>query len=267
MKVIIMCGGKGTRLREETESRPKPMLDIGGRPILWHIMDIYARHGFKDFILPLGYKGDMIKQYFWEYKIRNSDFTIDLSSGGVTTHNGCPTDWQVTLCDTGQDTLKGARIKRIAHHIDTERFMVTYGDGVADINLDALLDFHQRSGNIGTFTGVRMPSRFGAVQTDEQGNILSWQEKPVLNEYINCGFFVFERSFLDYLSEDPSCDLEKEPLEKLAAEGKLGMYRHEGFWHCMDTLRDYNNLNAMWAGGNAPWVTGATKQAGGNDVC
>ncbi|ABB40487.1 glucose-1-phosphate cytidylyltransferase [Oleidesulfovibrio alaskensis G20] len=263
MKVIIMCGGKGTRLREETGTRPKPMLDIGGRPILWHIMDIYARQGFKDFILPLGYKGDMIKQYFWEYKIRNSDFTIDLASGNMTTHNSCPTDWRVTMCDTGQDTMKGARISQVARHIDTQRFMVTYGDGVADIDLHALLDFHIRSGNTGTFTGVRMPSRFGAVQTDEQGNILSWQEKPVLNEYINCGFFVFEREFLNYLSDDPSCDLEKEPLERLAAEGRLGMYPHDGFWHCMDTLRDYNDLNAMWNSGSAPWAA----TAGGSDVC
>lgn len=253
MKVIIMCGGKGTRLREETEFKPKPMVEIGGRPVLWHIMSIYARHGFKDFVLPLGYKGEVIKKYFYEYTVRNTDFTVDLKRGDVTTHENMCEDWRVTLCDTGQETLKGARIKRVARHIDTDRFMVTYGDGVADINLDRLIEFHKKSGKIGTFTGVRMPSRFGAVTTDEHGEILSWEEKPVLNEYINCGFFVFKREFLDYLSEDESCDLEKEPLQRLAAEGQLSMYPHPGQWQCMDTLRDSQKLNALWDKGEAFW--------------
>ena len=182
MKVLILCGGKGTRLREETEFKPKPMVEIGGRPILWHIMSRYARYGFKDFILPLGYKGEVIKQYFNDYKMRNTDFTVDLSSGSTTLHGRRPDiDWRVTLCDTGQETLKGARIKRVARHIDTERFMLTYGDGVADIDLNKLIEFHKASGPTATFPGVRMPSRFGSVQTDEQGKILSWQEKPVLN--------------------------------------------------------------------------------------
>ena len=211
MKVIIMCGGKGTRLREETVIKPKPMVEIGGRPVLWHIMNIYARFGFKDFILPLGYKGEYIKQYFHDYNIRNTDFTVDLRSGAITPHPREIEDWRVTLCDTGQETLKGGRLKRVARYIDTDRFMVTYGDGVADIDIDKLIDFHMKSGTIGTFTGVRMPSRFGTVRTDENGKILSWEEKPVLNEYINCGFFVFKREFLDYLDEDESCDLEKSP--------------------------------------------------------
>ena len=235
MKVIIMCGGKGTRLREETVIKPKPMVEIGGRPVLWHIMNIYARFGFKDFILPLGYKGEYIKQYFHDYNIRNTDFTV-------------------TLCDTGQETLKGGRLKRVARYIDTDRFMVTYGDGVADIDIDKLIDFHMKSGTIGTFTGVRMPSRFGTVRTDENGKILSWEEKPVLNEYINCGFFVFKREFLDYLDEDESCDLEKEPLQRLAAEGQLSMYPHPGQWQCMDTLRDSIKLNELWSSGKAFWV-------------
>ena len=256
MKVIILCGGKGTRLREETEFKPKPMVEIGGRPVLWHIMSMYARYGHKDFVLPLGYKGEVIKQYFHDYRIRNADFTVDLGSGDLTTHETCRTDWRVTLADTGEDTLKGARIKRIAKYIDTDRFMVTYGDGLADIDLDALVKFHERSGKIGVFTGVRMPSRFGTVKTDAQGNILSWEEKPVLDEYINCGFFVFKREFLDYLSEDESCDLEKEPLERLAREQQLAMYPHPGFWQCMDTLRDYLNLNNMWDKGERPWVAG-----------
>ncbi len=254
MKVIIMCGGKGTRLREETSVKPKPMVEIGGRPVLWHIMSIYARFGFKDFILPLGYKGEVIKQYFHDYNIRNTDFTVELKSGTITAHPGHIEDWRVTLCDTGQETLKGGRIKRVAKHIDSDRFMVTYGDGVADIDLNKLLEFHEQSGTIGTFTGVRMPSRFGAVRTDAAGKILSWEEKPVLNEYINCGFFVFERRFLDYLSEDENCDLEKEPLQQLAAEGQLSMYPHPGQWQCMDTLRDSLKLNELWDSGRAFWV-------------
>lgn len=255
MKVIIMCGGKGTRLREETAFKPKPMVEIGPRPVLWHIMSIYARFGFKDFVLPLGYKGEVIKQYFHDYKLRNTDFTVDLGTGAILPHPiDCCLDWRVTLCDTGEESLKGARIKRVAKYIDSDRFMVTYGDGVADIDLDKLIDFHKKSGKMGTFTGVRMPSRFGTVKTDAQGNILSWEEKPVLDEYINCGFFVFKREFLDYLSEDEDCDLEKEPLQRLAAEGQLSMYAHPGQWQCMDTLRDSQKLNALWDKGQAFWV-------------
>jgi glucose-1-phosphate cytidylyltransferase len=255
MKVVILCGGKGTRLREETEFKPKPMVEIGGLPILRHIMARYARFGFRDFVLLLGYRGEIIKKYFYEYKMRNSDFTVDLRSGEVRLHGGRPeADWRVTLCDTGQETLKGARIKRAARHIDTERFMLTYGDGVADIDIRKLVEFHIASGTIGTFSGVRMPSRFGTVRTDEEGKILSWEEKPVLNEYINCGFFVFKREFLEYLSEDENCDLEKEPLELLAAQGQLSMYVHSGRWQCMDTLRDSMQLNAVWDAGEAFWI-------------
>lgn len=254
METVIFCGGKGTRLREETAIKPKPMVEIGGRPILWHIMNIYSRFGHKDFILPLGYKGEMIKQYFYDYQARNSDFTISLKSGKIQTHAECVDDWNVTLCDTGQETLKGARLKRASKYIKGERFMLTYGDGLADIDLDSLLKFHQEAGTIGTFTGVRMPSRFGAVRTDSKGKILSWEEKPVLDEFINCGFFVFERKFLDYLSEDESCDLEREPLQRLAAEGQLSMYPHHGQWRCMDTLRDSIQLNELWNEGKAFWI-------------
>lgn len=254
MKTVILCGGKGTRLREETSIKPKPMVEIGGRPILWHIMNIYSRFGHRDFILPLGYKGEVIKRYFYEYQALNSDFTVSLKSGKVDFHPGFMEDWTVTLCDTGQETLKGGRLKRVARYIDGERFMVTYGDGVADIDIASLLEFHARSGKIGTFTGVRMPSRFGAVRIDEEGHIMSWEEKPLLDEYINCGFFVFEREFLDYLSEDENCDLEKEPLEKLAAEGQLAMYPNPGRWMCMDTLRDSLKLNELWDRDEAFWV-------------
>lgn len=254
METVIMCGGKGTRLREETAIKPKPMVEIGGRPILWHIMSRYASFGFRDFILPLGYKGEVIKQYFHDYQFRNSDFTINLKSGQITSHPGEMEDWNVTLCDTGQETLKGARLKRVARHIKGERFMVTYGDGLADIDLHKLLAFHQAAGTIGTFTGVRMPSRFGTVRTDAAGKILSWEEKPILDEYINCGFFVFERKFLDYLDYDEGCDLEREPLQALAREGQLSMYQHPGQWQCMDTLRDSIKLNELWDNGQAFWV-------------
>lgn len=254
MQTIIMCGGKGTRLREETAVKPKPMVEIGGRPVLWHIMSIYARFGYRDFVLPLGYKGEVIKQYFHDYRSRNADFTVELKTGNVTFHP-CPLeDWRVTLCDTGQETLKGARLKRVARYIEGDRFMVTYGDGVADIDIDRLLEFHKKSGTIGTFTGVRMPSRFGTVRTGKDGRIISWEEKPVLDEYINCGFFVFERAFLEYLSEDESCDLEKQPLQRLAAEGQLSMYPHPGEWQCMDTLRDAIHLNELWDSGQAFWA-------------
>lgn len=254
METIIMCGGKGTRLREETAVKPKPMVEIGGKPILWHIMNIYSRFGHRDFVLPLGYKGELIKQYFHDYQARNSDFTINLKSGDIIRHSGYVEDWNVTLCDTGAETLKGARLKRVARYIRGDRFMVTYGDGLADIDIAKLLEFHEKSGTIGTFTGVRMPSRFGAVRTDARGKILSWEEKPVLDEYINCGFFVFERKFLDYLDMDESCDLEKEPLQRLAAEGQLSMYQHPGRWQCMDTLRDSIMLNELWNTGNAFWA-------------
>lgn len=254
MKVIILCGGKGTRLREETEYKPKPMVEVGGRPILWHIMQSYARCGFTEFILSLGYKGHVIKDYFLNYKFMNADFTVNLADGTVMTHpkNRQP-DWHVTLVDTGEETLKGARIARVAQHLDDDRFMVTYGDGVSDINIKALLTHHQKQGSIGTFTGVRMPSRFGAVQMDELGQVTAWQEKPQLENYTNGGFFVFERRFLDYLSEEESCDLEKEPLERLASEGQLSMYQHDGFWACMDTYRDFVLLNEMWQTGQASW--------------
>lgn len=254
METIILCGGKGTRLREETAVKPKPMVEIGSKPILWHIMSIYARHGFRDFILPLGYRGEVIKQYFYDYQIKNSDFTVNLKSGAITKYPDNVEDWNVTLCDTGLDCLKGARIKKVAKYIKGDRFMVTYGDGVADIDIDKLIEFHKRAGTMGTFTGVKMPSRFGSVKTDKSGKILSWEEKPVLDEYINCGFFVFERDFLDFLDEDDSCDLEREPLQKLASMGQLSMYPHSGQWQCMDTLRDSIHLNSLWDTGEAFWI-------------
>ncbi|MEM1156903.1 MAG: glucose-1-phosphate cytidylyltransferase [Verrucomicrobiota bacterium] len=256
MKVVILCGGKGTRLREETEFKPKPMVEIGGRPILWHIMRHYAHYGYNEFVLALGYKGHAIKDYFLSYHYQQNDVTVNTGSGSVEVHPGKgDVDWKVTLVDTGEDTLKGARIAMLAPHIDSEEFMVTYGDGVSDVDLDKLKQKHHSSGATGTFTGVRMPSRFGAVQTDDGGKVLSWEEKPLLEEYINSGFFIFKREFLSYLTKDPMCDLEKKPLERLASEGKMAMYKHDGFWHCMDTQREYHLLNEMWASNKAPWRT------------
>lgn len=254
MKVVILCGGKGTRLREETEYKPKPMVEIGGRPILMHIMQTFADYGHTDFVLALGYKGNVIKEHFLNYTHMNSDFVVHLGDGTVSTFPKNPKhDWTVTLADTGDEALKGARVARIARYLDGERFMLTYGDGVADVDIARLLRFHLDAGTIGTFTGVRMPSRFGTVSTDAQGRVVGWQEKPLLASYINGGFFVFERRFLDYLSEDESCELEGEPMERLAAEGQLSMYQHDGFWQCMDTYRDYTYLNEIWAAGCAPW--------------
>ncbi len=256
MKVIILCGGLGTRLREETEFRPKPMVEIGGRPVLWHIMSIYARYGYKDFILPLGYKGEMIKQYFYDYRLQHSDFTVDLSSGDVQNHDSVSVDWRITLCDTGQKSMKTQRILRVAKYLndDDEDFMVTYGDGVADINVAELVEFHKKHNKICTFTGVRVPSRFGTASTDAKGAVLSWHEKPVLNEYINGGFFVFKRSFLDYLSEEDSTEFEQDIFKQLAEAGELCMYPHLGRWECMDTLRDTYYLNDLWKDGKAFWT-------------
>ena len=222
---------------------------------MWYIMRRYAHYGHKEFILPLGYRGDVIKQYFADYRTRNTDFSIDLASGRIEQH-GQDTclDWKVTLTDTGENAEKGARIARVAKHLGNEPFMATYGDGLADIDLEKLLAFHKSHGKMVTFTGVQMPSRFGTVNRDADGNIVSWHEKPILNQFTNCGFFVFEPGILEYLNEDDSCDLEKAPMEQLALDGQLAMYEHKGFWQCMDTLRDYQYLCSLWEAGNAPWI-------------
>ncbi len=254
MQVVILCGGLGTRLREETEFRPKPMVEIGARPVLWHIMSIYARFGYKDFVLPLGYKGEMIKQYFYDYKIQNSDFTVDLGSGTVESHESISVDWRVTLCDTGEKSLKTQRLLRVAKHLKGDNFMLTYGDGVADIDIERLVAHHKKNNKICTFTGVRIPSRFGTANTDARGMVLSWDEKPVLNEYINGGFFVFKREFLDYLSEDDTKEFEQDTFKILAANGELSMYPHPGRWECMDTLRDTFYLNDLWNSKEAFWT-------------
>lgn len=254
MKVVILCGGKGTRFREQTELRPKPMIEVAGRPILWHIMSSYAGYGFTDFVLCLGYKGEVIKRYFLDFAALQSDFTVDLGAGGkITLHNPQPTPWRVTCVDTGEDAMTGARLRRVAPHLTDDEFMLTYGDGLCDVDLRALVEFHRRSGTIGTVTGVRPQSRFGelAVAGD---HVRAFSEKPSVTEgWINGGFFVFRREMLEYVRDDDACTLEREPLERLAGDGQLSVYRHEGFWQCMDTYRDLLRLEEAWNGGDAPW--------------
>lgn len=255
MKVVILCGGLGTRLREETEFRPKPMVEIGGKPILWHVMKIYAHYRYIDFILALGYKGEMVKEYFYNYDILNNDFTIELGNEKkVEIHrNNSEKDWRVTLADTGDKTLKGARLKRVEQYIDDDQFMLTYGDGIANIDIENLLEFHQSHGKLATVTGINPASRFGELKI--KGNqVESFSEKPKNGDgLINGGFFVFNRGIFDYLSEEENCDLEIGPLEKIAAEGQLMVYKHRGFWACMDTFRDTEYLNRLWAEDKAEW--------------
>jgi glucose-1-phosphate cytidylyltransferase len=255
--VLILCGGHGTRLREETEYRPKPMVEVGGRPMLWHIMQIYAAQGFRRFVLLTGYKGHVIKDYFLRYEALHRDFTITLGRpDSLTYHGDHPDDgWQVTVLDTGLDTMTGARIKQAERYVTGDRFMVTYGDGVADIDLGALLAHHQRAARLATVTGVRPPARFGELVV-EGDRVAEFSEKPQIQQgLINGGFFVFERAAFDYLDRDPGCVLEKAPLERLAADGQLTVYQHDRFWRCMDTYRDLQALNQLWDQREAPWKT------------
>ncbi|MBF0484906.1 MAG: glucose-1-phosphate cytidylyltransferase [Candidatus Omnitrophica bacterium] len=252
MKVVIFCGGMGTRLREETEFRPKPMVEIGGRPILWHIMRNYLTHGINEFILCLGYKQEYIRQYFLNYEHMNNDFTIHFNSDTkVLFHERHTEDWRVTLVDTGLNTPKGRRLKMVEPYIKEDTFMVTYGDGVGNINIQALLDYHREQKKIATFTGVHPLSRFATIQMDDRGKIKLWKEKRQIEEYINAGYFVFNRDIFHYL--DKYEELEMAPMEKLTEEGQVAMYRHEGFWQCMDTYRDHQLLEGLWNDGNAPW--------------
>ena len=254
--VVILCGGFGARIHEETEQKPKPMVEIGNKPILWHIMKTYAQYNFKDFILCLGYKGEVIKNYFLNYSALNRDFTVKLGKRDVHFLNDSPeSDWEVTLADTGLEAMTGARIKRIEKYIDTDDFMVTYGDGVADINIDELVSFHQSHGKIGTVTGVHYLSRFGEMVVDDR-KVAKFAEKPWTYGHegiINGGFFVFKKDFFKYLWNGDDCTLEKEPLENLAADGELMVYHHKGFWQCLDTFREKQLLNELWDSGQARW--------------
>ena len=251
-KAVILAGGYGTRLMEETETRPKPMVEIGGKPILWHIMKIYAAYGVTEFVIPLGYKGHMIKQYFAEYHLHATDVTIDLASNAVTMHKRTAEPWKVTLVDTGLDTMTGGRIARLREHLNGEPFYLTYGDGVAALDMRMLAEFHARHGRAATITAVRPPSRFGSLDLD--GPIVTtFHEKPPGSEmWINGGFFVMSPRVLDYIEGDATV-FERQPLEALARDRELVAYRHEDFWFSMDTLRDKNHLEGLWATGKAPW--------------
>ncbi|MCS6851513.1 MAG: glucose-1-phosphate cytidylyltransferase [Gemmataceae bacterium] len=256
MKVVILAGGFGTRLSEETEVRPKPMVEIGGRPILWHIMKHYAHFGFREFAIALGYKGDMIKRYFLDYAHLNSNFTVHLGSGDVMRRDVSREDWTVHLIDTGLRTLTGGRVKRLSGLLGRDTFMLTYGDGVSNVNLAELLRFHRHHGKLATVTAVHPPARFGSLVLAGDGThrqVLQFQEKPQAGEgWINGGYFVLEPKVLDYVAGDDTV-WEREPLEALAADGQLMAYCHDDFWQCMDTLRDVRLLESLWASGKAPW--------------
>lgn len=252
MKVAILAGGLGTRLSEETTAKPKPMVEIGGKPMLWHIMNIYASHGFKEFVIALGYKGEVIKDYFLNYRFRSRSLTVDLGTGNVSVHDGINENWIVHLLDTGQNTQTGGRIKRVAEYIGREPFMVTYGDGLGNINITELIKFHTQQNRLATLTAVSPPARFGQMVLNEQ-EVLEFQEKPIIGGgWINGGFFVLEPDIVNYIP-DYDTIWERTPLEQLASDGQLAAYKHHEFWHPMDTFRDVNVLNKMWDEGNPPW--------------
>lgn len=258
MKVVILCGGKGTRIRDVSEILPKPMIPIGEKPIVEHIMEIYGEYGFNDFVLCLGYKGWKLKEYFLNYRYQTFDFTVDLAESDPITFLGedNPNPWKVTLAETGLETGTGARIKKIKKYLKGQPFMLTYGDGVGNIDIKELLKFHKSHGKLATITSVRPPSRFGKMVI-EDGTVVDFQEKPQAGAgLINGGFFVFEPGVFDYIPDDDSCFLEREPLQELARDRELMTYVHDGFWMPMDTLREYNLLNEMWDKGNPPWKRG-----------
>lgn len=254
MKVGILAGGLGTRLAEETEVKPKPMVEIGGQPILWHILMHYSRYGYQEFVIALGYKGEYIKRWMREFASLHSNMTVRTGNGTVTLHDRHQQDWTVDLVDTGQDTATGGRIKRLKDWLGDETFMLTWGDGVSNIDLDALLRFHRSHGRLATLTAVRPPARFGHLELDGD-RIVEFTEKPQTSEgWINGAFFVLEPGVFDYVDGDAT-QWEREPLERLAADGQLMAYRHESFWQCMDTIRDKKLLEKLWVEGMAPWKT------------
>jgi len=254
MKVVILAGGYGTRISEETDMKPKPMVTIGGKPILWHIMKIYSSYGFNDFIILLGYKGYFIKEYFANYFLHQSDITIDMQTNKMEVHNNTSEPWKVTLVDTGIDTMTGGRIKRAQKYIGDHTFLLTYGDGVSNIDIQKSITLHRSKGKAITVTAIQPEARFGNLDIDDTLNVNKFVEKPKTEAgWINGGFFVCEPEIFNYLSEDENCIFEQEPLKRLAIDGKMSAYKHDGFWQPMDTLRDNQKLNQMWKEGQAPW--------------
>ena len=256
MKTIILCGGQGTRLREETEYRPKPLVEVGGRPILWHIMKLYDFYGFRDFALALGYRGNMIKEYFLNYEAMNNDFSINLGHRHTVEYHDAheEQDFRVTLADTGLDSLTGSRVARLKRYVEDDTFMVTYGDGLSDVNIAKVLEYHRSHGKLATVTTVKPSSRFGILELNDQNAVVDFAEKPQLDGWINAGFFIFQREVFDYLSTDVSCILEREPLEALAIDQLLMAYQHAGFFFAMDTYREYLQLQELWNAHQAPWA-------------
>ena len=252
MKVVILAGGKGTRISEYTNVIPKPMVPIGNFPIIWHIMNIYASHGFNEFILALGYKSDVIKDYFIKFNSLNSDLTVNLANGNIQIHQNKSLNWKVTLVDTGEETMTGGRLKRLKHYLDEDTFMLTYGDGLANVNIKKLLDFHLINNKLVTMTAVRPTARFGELELNSN-IITSFKEKPQLKDgWINGGFFVMQREFIDFIKGDNEM-LERKPLEYVAKNNQLIAFKHEGFWQCMDNKRDLENLQKLWKN-NPPWI-------------
>ena len=257
MTVIILCGGKGTRLSEETIKIPKPMVEIGGKPILWHIMKIYSHYGYNRFILALGYKGEQIKQYYYNYKITGADFSLKLDPEYDIKYlnHADEKHWEIVFVDTGEDTLKGGRIKRVEKYIKNDLFHLTYGDGIGDVDINKLVEFHKLHDCIGTVTAVRPPSRFGELNIDEENTVLGLEEKPQMGRgLINGGFFVFDKKMLSYLTVDEDCDFEFGPLQQIATEGQLKAFKHDGFWQCMDNVRERDYLDKQVRTNNAPWM-------------
>ena len=255
MKVVILAGGLGTRISEETDTRPKPMVEIGGKPILWHIMKIYSHYGFNEFVICCGYKGFVIKEYFANYFLHQTDVTFDLAENKMEIHNSGSEKWKVTLVDTGINTNTAGRIKKIEPYVKGQPFMLTYGDGVANIDIHQLIDFHKKSNRLATLTSIQLPGRFGNVETEHSGKVKSFQEKPMGDGvWINGGFFVLQPEIFKYLKGDmDEVQWEKKPLIEIAKDGQLSAYKHEGFWKCMDAIRDKIELEELWNSGKAEW--------------
>ncbi len=257
-QAVILCGGQGTRIRSVSESLPKPLIDVGGRPIVWHIMKIYSSFGIKKFILCLGHKGELIIDYFENYHCRTHDFTMSIKDQERKTFHldGSSDrdvdDWEITFALTGEETMTGGRLKRIQKYITNDEFFCTYGDGLSDVNINDLFIYHTKTGRIATLTGVHLPTTFGIVEAEESGLITSFREKPVLPGMINGGYFVFNKKLFEFIDND-STVLEEQPFKRLVRNGQIAMYRYSGFWHCMDTYKDYSTLNKMWADNKAPW--------------